>query len=233
MFEQIVAPTVKELFIERIESSILSGELAVGDKLPSERELAEQMNISKTAVHSGIADLQRKGFLKVIPRVGIFVDDYAANGNMEVLESIMKNGNLTVKNIQSMLEVRSAIECIAIKNIIEENNPETLERLNEIYEDILKISEEHPGDYKKIAEAHYFFHHEICVLSGNIIIPLIMNGFKDTAIRMWTNSIRVLGVGESNSRILTLLKYLKENNLEKAQNHIRWICESSNEIVND
>ena len=46
-FGQIVAPTIKELFIERIEGMILSGQLKPGERLPSERDLAEQMKISK------------------------------------------------------------------------------------------------------------------------------------------------------------------------------------------
>ena len=50
-FGQIVAPTIKELFIERIEGMIFSGTLKPGDRLPSERDLAEQMKISKTIVH--------------------------------------------------------------------------------------------------------------------------------------------------------------------------------------
>ena len=58
-FGQIVAPTIKELFIERIEGMILSGVLKPGDRLPSERELAEQMKISKTIVHIGLEDLAR------------------------------------------------------------------------------------------------------------------------------------------------------------------------------
>ena len=60
-FGQIVAPTIKELFIERIEGMILSGTLKPGDRLPSERELAEQMKISKTIVHIGLEDLARDG----------------------------------------------------------------------------------------------------------------------------------------------------------------------------
>lgn len=58
-FGQIVAPTIKELFIERIEGMILSGTLKPGDRLPSERDLAEQMKISKTIVHIGLEDLAR------------------------------------------------------------------------------------------------------------------------------------------------------------------------------
>ena len=42
-FGEIVAPSMKQLFINRIEDLILSGELKPGEKLPSERELADEM----------------------------------------------------------------------------------------------------------------------------------------------------------------------------------------------
>ena len=53
-FHEIVAPTVKALFIQQIEGMILSGELRPGDRLPTERELADEMKISKTVVHEGL-----------------------------------------------------------------------------------------------------------------------------------------------------------------------------------
>ena len=56
-YGEIVAPTIKELFIQRIEDMILSGELKPGDKLPSERELADEMKIGKTIVHEVIREL--------------------------------------------------------------------------------------------------------------------------------------------------------------------------------
>lgn len=53
-FGEIVAPSIKELFIQKIEGMILSGALKPGERLPTERELADEMNISKTIVHEGI-----------------------------------------------------------------------------------------------------------------------------------------------------------------------------------
>ena len=60
-FREIVAPTVKELFIQQLEGMILSGELRPGDRLPTERELADEMKISKTVVHEGLQELHRLG----------------------------------------------------------------------------------------------------------------------------------------------------------------------------
>ena len=49
-FRQIQAPTLRELFVDQVIGMIFSGELKVGDRLPSERELSEQMHISRSMV---------------------------------------------------------------------------------------------------------------------------------------------------------------------------------------
>ena len=68
-FKKINALSIKELFISQIEEMILSGELEPGEKLPTEREIADEMNISKTIVHEGIRELSRIGFLDVISKL--------------------------------------------------------------------------------------------------------------------------------------------------------------------
>ena len=40
MFKKLTAPTLKELFVQELEALILSGELAIGQKLPSERTVS-------------------------------------------------------------------------------------------------------------------------------------------------------------------------------------------------
>ena len=52
-FQEIVAPSIRELFVQQLTGLILSGELRPGDRLPTERELADEMKISKTVVHEG------------------------------------------------------------------------------------------------------------------------------------------------------------------------------------
>ena len=69
-FKKISSPTLKELFVTEIESMILSGELSIGEKLPPERELAQQMQISRSVVNDGIADLAQRGFLTIVPPTG-------------------------------------------------------------------------------------------------------------------------------------------------------------------
>lgn len=61
-FSKLNAPSLKELFIQELETMILSGRLMVGEKLPPERELAESMQVSRAVVNSGITELAEKAF---------------------------------------------------------------------------------------------------------------------------------------------------------------------------
>ena len=63
-FTKISAPSMKELFVRQLTEAILSGELTVGEKLPAERELAQQMQVSRAVVNSGINELARCGFVE-------------------------------------------------------------------------------------------------------------------------------------------------------------------------
>ena len=236
-FSEIVAPTIKELFVRRMEDMILSGELLCGDQLPSERELAEQMKISKTAVHSGITDMVRKGFLTVVPRVGIFVADYAQTGTLETLSSIMQHngGKLDERNAHSVLEIRYALESVALKHVIESRDPEVLSRLAALRDEAIAAPEQikPPMLYSALAEIYFKFHHYICAASGNTIAPMIMNAFQPVALSFWANSARALGITESVGRLSRLYDYIEAGDLEKAISHLEWISTTSDEIVRD
>ena len=88
-FKGIISPTLKELFIEEIETQILSGTLAIGEKLPPEREIAQKMQISRSVVNDGIVEMAKKGFLTIIPRQGTYVADFKKYATADILVSIL------------------------------------------------------------------------------------------------------------------------------------------------
>mgnify|MGYP005952273871 CR=1 FL=1 len=116
-FQTIVAPTITELFERQIQGMILSGQVEPGEKLPTEAELAENMHISKSAVHAGIKNLERMGFLRVSPRHGVYVADWAECGNVDTLISILKyrDGKLDMATTASLLQTRNVIEGLAVR----------------------------------------------------------------------------------------------------------------------
>ena len=59
----------------KIRADILSGALRSGDRLPSKRELADHLQISKTTVESAYYQLATEGYIRPEPRRGYFVED--------------------------------------------------------------------------------------------------------------------------------------------------------------
>ena len=120
MFQKLTAPTLKELFVQELEGLILSGELAIGQKLPPERELAQKMQISRSVVNDGLAEMARRGFLEISPRQGTVVADFHRNGTLDILVSIMSynGGQLPREEIRSILEIRGVMMAFALESAI-------------------------------------------------------------------------------------------------------------------
>ena len=220
-FGQIVAPTIKELFIERIEGMILSGTLKPGDRLPSERDLAEQMKISKTIVHIGLEDLARMGFLEVTPRRGTVVADFAETGNLETLNAILRynGGKLDRQMVVSIIELRSAVEGGALVRLGRNHTQEGLDELKRLLNEYTEIAKSNP-DLKTIADALAKFHYRICTLSGNQLFPLIMNAFRSVGNILWEDSARFWGVDALLEQGRRILEMLEKNDGEGAADYL-------------
>ena len=208
-FGQIVAPTIKELFVERIEGLIFSGALKPGDKLPSERDLAEQMKISKTIVHLGLEDLARMGFINVTPRRGTVVADFAETGNLETLNAILRynGGKLDRQMVVSIVELRSAIEGGALIRLGRNHSQQDMEELREMMRQFEEASRLSP-DIPAVAAALARFPYKICTLSGNQLFPLIMNAFRGVGSILWESSARFWGEAalyEQGMKIITMI----------------------------
>jgi len=182
-FKKIDAPSIKELFATQMKDMILSGELQPGDQIPSERELADLMGISKTIVHEGIRDLVRIGFLNVVSRKGVYVADFMTTGNLDTLFAMMEfRGGLPDKRIVlNLLDMRLYLECPALRLLANNRTDSDLEKLDAI----LMYASEVKEDNAEFTKYLFQFHRTIAALSGNAISPLIMNAFFTPSINAW------------------------------------------------
>ena len=132
-FKKLNAPSLKELFVNELQNMILSGKLEIGSKLPPERELAESMKVSRAVINSGIAELEKKGFLVVRPRIGTFVADYHRDGSLDTLVAIMNYNGGVLKNreVKSVLEARIMFMVEATRFAIDRASDEELLGLQE------------------------------------------------------------------------------------------------------
>jgi GntR family transcriptional regulator, rspAB operon transcriptional repressor len=103
-------PTLSEAAYEHVQMSILRGRLTVGSVV-AERNIAEELGISKTPVRQALQMLRREGLLEVGRRRQLIVRGFTARHRAEVLE------------------IRQALEQISVRNAAKEMSVEDIDYL--------------------------------------------------------------------------------------------------------
>ncbi len=212
-FDKIQTVSLTDLFVQQVENMILSGELAVGEQLPPARELSARMGVSRPVITAGLIELEKLGFVEIVPRKGAFVCDYRRTGTIETLIAIMRyNGGIMRKNeVASLLQVRQVLEQLCMRLVIERATDEQFAAVAPYLEAI--DSAALPED---AAEAVYAFHHELAVLSGNMLLPLLYHSFRLESIHLWSWFIRQFGKHRMYEIKLGLYKALLNRDVETA-----------------
>jgi len=110
LYTPVQATRVFERVAVQIEQRILAGELHSGDRLPTERELAEQFQVSRTAVREALKMLAQKGLVDMRPGRGTIVIDGAHEALQHSLGLVMRLTLGEVGGSQSLVEVREILE---------------------------------------------------------------------------------------------------------------------------
>ena len=216
-FSKLSAPSLKDLFVREIRGRILSGELTAGTPLPSERELAQQMQVSRAVVNGGLTELARQGFVTVVPRSGTVVADYRRSGTIDTLLAIMdfQGQTLGKEEIRSLLQVRRALEKLAVHLAAEAATDQEIRELGGLL-DALADS----GTPAQGAQAAYAFHHQLMLISGNTILPLLYCSCRGPVTALWTQFIVSYGPGPLIRHMETLYSHLSRRD---AQGAALWI----------
>jgi len=81
-----------EQIVQQIEESVLNGKLKPGDQLPAERELAQQLGVSRTAVREAVKALREKGLVEAYSGRGTFVTDGTTQAARQSFDLMVKIG---------------------------------------------------------------------------------------------------------------------------------------------
>ena len=63
--EPLKIQSLKDACVSRLEQLILSGELKIGEQLPSERDFALRIGVSRPVLHAALVELDSKGLVQI------------------------------------------------------------------------------------------------------------------------------------------------------------------------
>lgn len=159
---------VYQIVIDQIKQSIERGELKPGEKLPSERDLAEVLSVSRATVREAMSVLEAMRIVKVLPGVGIFLEE---NPNKELVARMGEIVRVGHHDLIQLLEVRQAIEGQAAYLASLRRTDADLVAIKEAYEGLRSSVDRH----EVAAEEDYRFHIAVVEAAYN---PMLLETVK-------------------------------------------------------
>lgn len=188
-FRKIQVSSVKEQFKQELVNMILSGKLSPGEALPTERQLAADMGISKTVVHEGIRDLVQMGFLDNLSHRGVVVTDYAITGNIETLITVLNyhQGRVDSRTAMGVVDFCVWVECPSLQRVAKHHTSRDIRELRDLVE---RTRQAAAVSVEEMGKAWASFHREVVFLSGNPLLPLLYSSMMQIGLPVfneWCN----------------------------------------------
>ena len=174
-----------------LEQLIFANRLIPGSRLPSERQLAEQFEVSRTVVREAVRALLAKGLLEVVPGSGTLIRAEplaSASESISLLLSLgIRSGRL---DHDKVVEVRRALE-VEIAGLAA--NRATAADLTELAA-ILHTAESGLGDHETFVRTDVAFHAVLARATHNPLFSVILDSITDVMIEVRRVGSRVQGV---------------------------------------
>lgn len=159
-FTSIQKKKLYEEIIAQIIQYIETEQLKPGDKLPSENELTELFQVSKTALREALSVLAAKGMLEKRPGVGSILKEVTASALVEQITTKWIVGTQTLREV---LEFRRGIEVEAAALAAARASAEQLEAIESAHLELIETNFQ--GGIG--IEEDYRFHSLIILSCGN------------------------------------------------------------------
>lgn len=103
-------PSVTEKILDRMVELISMGTFGPGEKLPSEKDLAKQLQVSRPSLREALTILQARGLLEIKPRSGTYVRSATPAQFREMIEHLLE---FEPEKMWELLEVRKHMDSAA------------------------------------------------------------------------------------------------------------------------
>jgi DNA-binding GntR family transcriptional regulator len=153
---------LRDVVFNTLRQEILTGKLKPGERL-MEIHLANKLGVSRTPIREAIRKLELEGLVIMIPRRGAEV------------------AQITLKSLEDVMEVRRALDVLAIELACDRMTDEDIEKLHEACTnfDVAVTSK----DTRQIAEADVDFHDIIVLSTNNSRLIQLVNNLSEQMYR--------------------------------------------------
>jgi GntR family transcriptional repressor for pyruvate dehydrogenase complex len=181
MFQTIKKARLSDEIVKQIKDTLFAGKLQAGDRLPTERALAEQFETSRASVREALRTLEQEGMIHIRKGVsgGIFIADLDHRPVMNSFQTLLHLKKISIDNIA---EVRLIFEPEAARLAAEKATEADLRELEEVIQQMSMAVQERelPSSFD------LKFHQIIARATGNPILAMLAESMLGVASKAIT-----------------------------------------------
>lgn len=223
-------PVVQQV-VNNIRDFIFSGTISVGEKLPTEKDLCEQLSVGRSTVREALRILQANGFVEIQPGRGAFVARNKEPDPGDIVEWFVQNE----VELKDCIEVRTALEPLAIKLAVARATDADIAQITRTHTKFVKAVEE--NDTAAIAKYDERFHNQIVESSKNKLLISInrkvsegIQSFRGKTFQLQQNALNAIDPHTD------IMHALEERDSEAGEmfmrRHIQRILEDLTAVIN-
>ena len=170
-------PKPAEYAESELLNAILDGTFPINSSLPSERDLAEQLGVTRPTLREALQRLARDGWLDIQQGKSTRIRDYWQEGSLATLSALAASPHHQSPDfVAYLLEIRLLLAPTYTRQALKSAGPQIAE--------FLQGAQDLNGDPAAFALFDWQLHHKLTSYSDNPIFQLLLNGFKSIYAQM-------------------------------------------------
>mgnify|MGYP006193276749 CR=1 FL=1 len=187
--DHIHKTSISEQVYTQLRDRILKKVLPVGAELPSERELSETLGVNRGAVREAIKRLQQARLVRVRHGGATQVENFEAEGGLELLPSLMVNaqGQVNLEVARGIVALRKALAPVVAGQAAVHGGKALADSLKPVITNMQNTSE-----LPKLQQLAFDFWALVVQGSGNVVFKLAFNSMNQTYVAAWNTLTLVM-----------------------------------------
>ena len=209
-----------EQLADYLWQTVVDSNLQPGDLLPSERELSEQLGVSRATISSAVHLLEQQGLLSVLVGDGTYVSDKASSVFVDSMERLFAFEECGLDELMSLREmIEPGIAALAAEHSATDALAVIARHLKEAEEAWYE------GNVDRNVSSDSSFHEALADVTGNRLLIAITAGIRRLKMRALDTQYRsTMGTEDGEAGILghrTIYKALVNHDPEGARSAMR------------
>ncbi len=174
VFRPVGKSRVAEEIVQQLRGLILSGQYAVGQKLPPERKLSEELGVNRASLREAIKSLEQLGLVKTRQGDGTRVLDFMQTAGVELVSHLIAGPTPNLQMLVDVMEFRRFFGRESARLAAERATPEDIAKLDEMAE----RAAEPTVDVTLLLQLDFEFYVLLAAAGHNRVMQLLINTIR-------------------------------------------------------